>query len=318
MNRILITGGSGFLGQYLANSLKLDHEVVLASRNQKQLLSAAHRCGVESIPLDVSSFNSTFEVVQRIAPDFIVHAAATKFVGLGELYPNECIDINITGSQNVARAAIQCGVDFVLGISTDKATSPIANIYGMTKAVMERLYSSLDGTSRTRFACVRYGNVAWSTGSVFPLWAKMAEENRHIITTGPEMSRFFFPIEDAVNLVLTALKNHEKIQGHVLSLPMKGTLVKNILSVWAELEGIAWSVGEKRTGDRHLEYLISENEILSASPINLDSKSYFILDPSGREVNRPLTAPFSSLSAEQLTADEIKQLIMNKPNKEML
>lgn len=318
MSKILITGGSGFLGQFLANSLKNEHEVILASRNQKQLLAAGHRCGVQSIPLDVSSFNSTYEVVQRIAPEVIVHAAATKFVGLGELYPNECIDINITGSQNVARAAIQCGVDFVLGISTDKATSPIANIYGMTKAIMERLFSSLDDTSKTRFACVRYGNVAWSTGSVFPLWDKMMEENGHITTTGPEMSRFFFPIEDAVDLVRVALRHQEDVYGRVLSLPMKGTLIKDILSVWAKIYGVDWSVGEVRAGDRDLEYLISQNEIVSTSRLTLSDKPYFLLDPRGSQVNNSLEAPFSSKSAEQLTSGEIERLILNRPNKEML
>ena len=318
MSRILITGGSGFLGQYLANSLKNEHQVVIASRNQKQLLAAGHRCGVESIPLDVSSFNSTFEVVKRVAPEIIVHAAATKFVGLGEIYPNECIDINITGSQNVARTAIQCGVDFVLGISTDKATSPIANIYGMTKAIMERLFSSLDNTSKTRFACVRYGNVAWSTGSVFPLWNKMTEENGHIQTTGPEMSRFFFPIEKAVELVSLALQHREHIYGRVLSLPMKGTLIKDILTVWSRIYGVDWSVGEMRVGDRNLEYLISENEVASTAKVLLNDNPYFLLDPRGIQINNSLGAPYSSRSAEQLTPVEIKQLILNKPIQEML
>jgi FlaA1/EpsC-like NDP-sugar epimerase len=318
MSKILITGGSGFLGQYLANSLKNSHEVIIASRNQKQLLAAGHKCGVESIPLDVSSFNSTFEVIQRVSPEIIVHAAATKFVGLGEIYPNECIDINITGSQNVARAAMQCGVDFVLGISTDKATSPIANIYGMTKAIMERLFASLDNTSKTRFACVRYGNVAWSTGSVFPLWDKMVEEKGHILTTGPEMSRFFFPIEDAVDLVQVALQNQEDIYGRVLSLPMKGTLIKTILSVWSKMRGVDWSVGEIRAGDRQLEHLISENEIASTTYIHLNSDPYFLLDPRGNQVSNSITAPFSSMSAQQLTTGEIERLILNKPNKEML
>src|SRR6185312_15679480 len=124
----------------------------------------------------------------------------------------ECVDINVVGSQNVARVAVDRGVGVVLGISTDKASPPIRNLYGLSKSVMERTFCYLDASSSTRFACVRYGNVAWSTGSVLPIWSKMLKDRGIIGTTGPEMRRFFFTVDDAVGLVLTALDNMDTIR----------------------------------------------------------------------------------------------------------
>lgn len=318
MAKVLITGGSGFLGQHLAKNLLGEHEVFLSSRNQKQLLAAAHKLGVQSMPLDVSNYAATIEVFQRIKPDIVLHAAATKFVDLAEKYPNECIDINIVGSQNVARAAMQVGVDYVIGISTDKAAAPIANIYGMTKAIMEKLFTSLDGVTDTRFSCVRYGNVAWSTGSVFPIWSKMIQEKNHVMTTGPDMSRFFFPIQDAVDLILASMRNQSVTAGKILSIPMKGTEMRRILEVWTEAVGATWNIGERRTGDRDLEYLISATEIGATSAIKLDGADYFLLNSNNQPVETPLSEPFSSRSAQQFTDDELRALILDPPSVDLL
>src|SRR5262249_33157336 len=124
--------------------------------------------------------------------------AATKFVDLAEKLPLECVDVNVLGSENVARVSMEYEVQTVIGISTDKATPPVRNTYGLTKALMERVFCGLDGKTKTRFLCVRYGNVAWSTGSVLPIWKKMHEETGVIGTTGPDMRRFFFTVDEAV------------------------------------------------------------------------------------------------------------------------
>ena len=314
MARVLITGGSGFLGQHLAERIKDTHEVIISSRNHKQMLSAAHHLGVQAVPLDVSNYAATIEVFQRIKPHIVVHAAATKFVDLAEKYPNEAIDINIVGSQNVARAAMQVGVSYVVGISTDKAAAPIFNLYGMTKATMERLFNSLDGVTETRFSNVRYGNVAWSTGSVFPIWKKMLREKNHIISTGPNMSRFFFSVSDAVTLVCAAIDNKEIVSGKILSLPMKGTELRRILDVWTNLTGASWSLGDRRPGDRELEFLLSKDEGETTSKIELSNQPYFLMDPkSTTSIAGSVGSEFSSKSAEQFTDSELEKLILNPP-----
>jgi UDP-N-acetylglucosamine 4,6-dehydratase len=314
MARILITGGSGFLGQHLAEQLHGSHEVIISSRNQKQMLSAAHHLGVEAVPLDVSNCQSTIEIFQRLKPDIVVHAAATKFVDLAEKYPNEAIDINIIGSQNVARAAMQTGVEHVIGISTDKAAAPIYNLYGMTKATMERLFVSLNSVTKTKFSIVRYGNVAWSTGSVFPIWKKMLEDKNHIVSTGPDMSRFFFSVSEAVTLVHAALDNMDVVEGKVLSLPMKGTELQRILNIWVTSMNATWSLGERRPGDRDLEYLLSEAEAEVTKRIELSGRPYFLLDPKQKTpIEDRLLGAFSSRSAEQFTDLELKELIFTAP-----
>jgi FlaA1/EpsC-like NDP-sugar epimerase len=197
-NKILITGGTGFLGQKLALALKDKNEVILGGRDNKRNLQAFEYTQCQTIPLDVVNIESVRDAINAYKPNIIIHAAATKFVDLAEVQPMECVDVNISGSQNVARVAMDKGVDVVLGISTDKASPPIRNTYGLTKALMERMYCSLDEKTITKFACVRYGNVAWSTGSVLPIWKNMHEQTGLIKTTGPEMRRFFFTVEEAV------------------------------------------------------------------------------------------------------------------------
>ena len=314
MERVLITGGSGFLGQHLAASLRDSCDVIISSRNQKQMLSAANNLGVAAVPLDVSNYAATIEIFQRLKPKIVIHAAATKFVDLAEKYPNEAIDINIVGSQNVARAAMQTGVEHVIGISTDKAAAPIYNLYGMTKATMERLYVSLNGVTQTNFSIVRYGNVAWSTGSVFPIWKKMLDDSNHIISTGPDMSRFFFSVSDAVTLVRAAFDNMETVSGKILSLPMKGTELRRILDIWVNSKDATWSLGERRPGDRDLEYLLSEGEAEVTQKIELGNKPYFLMDPKRKTpIENALMSEFSSRSAEQFSDEELKELILTPP-----
>src|SRR5262249_54012765 len=155
----------------------------------------------------------------------IIHAAATKFVDLAEKEPMECVDVNVVGSQNVARVAVDRSVDTVIGISTDKASPPVRNTYGLSKALMERLFCSMDSKTDTQFVCVRYGNVAWSTGSVLPIWKAMHETSGVIRTTGPEMRRFFFTVDEAVSLVLTAMQHVKELRGKVLSRRMKAARI---------------------------------------------------------------------------------------------
>lgn len=315
MGRILITGASGFLGLNLARSLKSKYEVILTSRNQKALMKVAKNLELEFAPLDVSNYAATLEIVNRYRPEIIVHAAATKFVDLAEKFPSDCIDNNVVGSRNIARAAMQNDVAHVIGISTDKAAPPIANIYGQTKAIMERLFVALNSHASTQFSVVRYGNVAWSTGSVFPIWREEIERGRQVISTGSEMSRFFFKVEDAVNLIQTSVANPSITAGKVLSFPMKGVVIKRILDIWSKHEGFSWSAANSRIGDRNLEYLIGGAEVPSTQLTRIDDREYFLMNGQGRRVENPIKAEYSSETAPQMTDDEILDLVTNPPER---
>ena len=127
---LLITGGSGFLGINLALRLRKKYNVFIGSRNQKRNYDAKLETGCEAIPLDVTNIESVRDAIIYCKPDTIIHAAATKFVDISEKFPFECSDVNILGSTNIARVAIERGVKTVIGISTDKATQPIKNFPG--------------------------------------------------------------------------------------------------------------------------------------------------------------------------------------------
>lgn len=106
MKRVLITGGTGFLGKRLAVELAKDYEIQLTGRNNKQNLFAKKFTNCAVAPMDVSNIESVRDIFSEFKPDIVIHAAATKFVDLAEKYPMECVDVNVLGSQNVARVAI--------------------------------------------------------------------------------------------------------------------------------------------------------------------------------------------------------------------
>ncbi len=317
MSRILITGGSGFLGRELASVLRDRGEVTLGARNQKQLQAAARSVGVDATPLDVCNMESVRDAVNLVRPEVIVHAAATKFVDLAEKQPMECIDINVLGSQNVARAAVDSGVQVVLGVSTDKAAPPAYNIYGLSKSMMERMFVSMSARSETSFGCVRYGNVAWSTGSVLPIWKRMIETSGVIESTGPEMSRFFFVVNEAVELITTALDNPELVDGKILSREMKGALMNRVLDIWCAETGAAWIKTAGRPGDRPEEYLIGDSERRSTSTIDINSLTHYVITPNAI-LDDPLPSAVSSRGVSQLTDDEILNILLAPPGPEYL
>ncbi len=312
---ILITGGTGFLGKRLALALKKDNEVVLTGRNNKQNLLAEKFTGCKVLPMDVVHIEQVREVVAEVKPDIIIHAAATKFVDKAEKFPMEAVDVNVVGSQNVARVAIDKGVKLVLGISTDKASPPIRNTYGLTKSLMERMFCATDGKTDTKFACVRYGNVAWSTGSVLPIWKKMFEETGVIGTTGPHMRRFFFTVDEAVQLVITALENIERIRGRVLAREMKAAQIEDILKVWVKHFGGRYERIEGRPGEREDEYLIGEIELPYTEEWAVNGIKHYIIG-FNKKVNNPIKEVVATFNAPRLTEEEILQLITNPPIEE--
>jgi len=316
--RILVTGGNGFLGKRLGLQLNsLGHIVVLASRNNKNNRAAEEFSGCESIPLDVTSIDSVRDAVIYARPDVIIHGAATKFVDLSEKHALETIDVNVGGSRNVARVAIERGIFGVIGISTDKASPPVRNIYGLSKSLMERLFCSLDGRAGVRFACVRYGNVAWSTGSVLCIWRKMVNTTRCIGTTGPDMFRYFFTVDEAVNLVLTAMTRLDEFHGKIVSREMKAAQLKSIIHQWQNLDpGLNYELLSERPGERVEEFLIGEEELPWTEERVISNLRHYIIDFNTRALNS-LGQKLSSRTALMLSSAEIAALILNPPMEEI-
>lgn len=312
METILITGGSGFLGRNLALRLKDRYRVILGSRNNgnNQLAQIKTDCVVT--PLDITNLTSIYDVVNEFKPDIIIHAAATKFVDISEQYPMECIDVNVIGSQNIARVAMEIGVKKVIGISTDKAAPPVGNIYGHSKAIMERMFCALDKKSNTRFNCVRFGNIAWSTGSVFPLWKRMVATDGKIQSTGYNQRRFFFSVDEASDLVIAAMENMDELHGGILSLKMRSAQISDILDVWTKEQHTSWEKIAARPGDKDDEVLIGTIELPYTKEININDRDFYFIVFDKKQQNN-LKEEIASYNTERLDVAAISKLINNPP-----
>jgi len=245
---ILITGGAGSLGQSLAEKLReyepksiriLDHseyfqyEMVEHFKNYE-----VYRFLVGDIR-DLRRLKRAFEGV-----DIVIHAAALKHVHLCEYNPIEAIRTNVEGSVNVADAALDCGVEKVLGISSDKAVHPI-NIYGASKLTMEKLFTHSNVYGKTKFSCVRFGNFG-GKGSFPERIKKCAETGEPIELTNRFMVRYWIPIIDAVEFSIRCV---EMMQGGEIFVPKMeekhiGRMIKE-LAPNAEVKMVGSRVGEK-------------------------------------------------------------------------
>jgi FlaA1/EpsC-like NDP-sugar epimerase len=315
VNTVLITGGTGFLGKRLALALKETHRVILGARDNKRNHEAERWTGCPVVPLDVANIESVRDAVVAVRPDIVIHAAATKFVDQAERQPMECIDVNVTGSQNVLRVACDKGVELLIGISTDKASPPVRNTYGLSKALMERAFCSMNGRGGLRSLSVRYGNVAWSTGSVLPIWRQMHEETGVIGTTGPEMRRFFFTVDEAVRLVCTAMEHADELQGKVLSRKMKSARIADVLRVWVDRKGGTWTRIEGRPGERDDEFLVGDLEVPYTSEVAYDGTVHYVID-FNRKAETPVAVGLSSANTDRLSDQEIDAVVMNPPLEE--
>ena len=304
----MITGGTGFLGINLAKKFSKKYAVILSGRNNKLNYIAKNKTQCEVIPLDVSNINSIRDAINYAKPDIIIHAAATKFVDLSEKFPFETIDSNVLGSSNIARVSIDKKIKTVIGISTDKASPPVKNIYGLSKSIMERLFLSSSNQSNTQFSCVRYGNVAWSTGSVLPIWKRMFDKNKTLLTTGPYMRRFFFLVSDAVTLVDTALKNIKFLNGKILSREMKSAQMIDIIKSWINIYGGKYSIIGSRSGDRQDEYLIGEEELKYTIEKKINNIKHYVIDFSKTDKNS-IKKIVSSSTAEKLSNLDISKIL---------
>lgn len=143
------------------------------------------------------------EIIRKIRPDIIFHAAAHKHVPLMEQNPKAAAINNVFGTLNVASIASKYNVKKFVMVSTDKAVNP-TNIMGATKRVCEMIVQSLDQVSKTEFALVRFGNVLGSNGSVVPLFKKQIQEQGFLTLTHPDIIRYFMTIPEAARLVIQA------------------------------------------------------------------------------------------------------------------
>lgn len=205
---ILVTGGTGTIGSELVIQL-LTHQpaqIRILSRDESKqyylMEKTNHHPSLRFLIGDIRDRERLDYAMKGV--DVVFHAAALKHVPLCEYNPFEAVKTNVLGSQNAIDSAIHHNIEKFIAISTDKAANP-NNVMGTSKLMMEKLVVNANyysGSVRTKFSCVRFGNVAWARGSVLPLWQKQAERNGSIAITNKRMTRFFMSQHQAIQLIL--------------------------------------------------------------------------------------------------------------------
>lgn len=258
--RVLITGGSGFLGQHLVRAILRDYcpeSIIVFSRcehRQASMRAALKDDRVRYFIGDVRDIERLRLAMHEV--HVVIHAAAMKRVDSCASDPFEAIKTNVLGTENVIRAAIEAGVHQALFISSDKASAPL-NLYGKTKACAEDLWlaaNQYNRNGRPAFAAVRYGNVAGSTSSVVPIWRECLRKGVPLTVTDPGATRFWFTADGAVRLVLETL---ETMRGGELVVPALPSFTVGDLAL--AFGGPIDIIGP-REGDKRHESMISADE----------------------------------------------------------
>ncbi|WP_281930287.1 UDP-N-acetylglucosamine 4,6-dehydratase (inverting) [Roseibium album] len=249
---ILLTGGTGSFGHAFVRMTLEQHEpnkIIILSRDEMKQWEMAKLFQTDQRVRffigDVRDRERLYRAMNGV--DYVVHAAASKIVPTAEYNPFECVKTNINGAMNVIDAAIDNGVQHVVALSTDKASSPV-NLYGATKLASDKLFvagNSYAGGDGTRFSVVRYGNVMGSRGSVIPFF--MSIKNEGILPiTDPRMTRFMITLDQGVELVWHAFEDMVGGEIYVKKIPsMKVTDIARVLAPNAETKVVGIRPGEK-------------------------------------------------------------------------
>lgn len=280
---VLITGGTGSFGKKFVETILRDYpgvkRIVIFSRGElkqyqmKKMFPESKYPQLRYFIGDVRDADRLRRACEGV--DVIIHAAAMKQVDTAEYNPDECIKTNIGGAQNVINAALYCGVKDVVALSTDKACAPI-NLYGATKLTSDKLFvaaNNISGSRDIRFSVVRYGNVMGSRGSVIPFFIEKRDDGAmELPITDKRMTRFNISLQEGVNLVMFALKNH--LGGEIFIPKIPSYHICDVATAIApELRQVEIGI---RPGEKLHEEMITSTDSLNT----IDIGRYYAILPS--------------------------------------
>lgn len=258
LGRVLLTGGAGFLSRAIMRRARRDNwncDFVVFSRDELKQAQCREKYPEARYVLGDVRNEGLLRAIM-LGVDTVIHTAAMKYVPEGESNVSECISVNIGGTQTVLEAARWARVGQVVVISTDKAVEPV-NVYGMTKALCERLVGESVLYPSPCVTGVRYGNVIGSTGSVIPLFQAQAARGETITITDPEMTRFWISVDEAIDLIERALDDNTASGSIIIPEPKATTLLKLAATVAPDAE---IEIRGPRPGEKKHEMLMTENE----------------------------------------------------------
>ena len=326
---VLITGGTGSFGKEFIKTI-LDRypkvkKIIIYSRDELKQSELKQKYPFDRYPQlrffigDVRDGGRIKRACEGV--DVVIHAAAIKQVDTAEYNPTECIRTNIDGAENVIHAALECGVKSVVALSTDKACAPI-NLYGATKLVSDKLFTAANnirGSKDIKFSVVRYGNVMGSRGSVIPFFMEKKKDGVLPITHD-QMTRFNISLQDGVDVVMYALKNH--LGGEIFIPKIPSYRILDIAEAIApECETNVVGI---RPGEKLHEEMITDTDSLNT----IDLGNYYAILPSVSFVHtendyishhKAAKVPFgfkynSGTNSQWETVDSLKYLINKHVN----
>jgi len=318
--KILITGGTGSLGKALTKKiLKTDVDTIrIFSRDELKQIEMQSSMDDDRLRFFIGDVRDKERLMRALEDiDIVIHTAALKQVPTAEYNPFEAVKTNVYGSQNLIDCCLDNHIEIALAIGTDKAVSPL-NTYGATKMLMERLFVSANnykGKSKTKFLCVRYGNVLGSRGSLLPIILSQIKNNEEITITDPTMTRFNISMNQALELIFRVLKNGKG--GEVFIPKLKAYRVKEMIE--AIMESTNANNKERkipvRPGEKFHEMLIGKEELRNTFESEED---YIIFEKQKQNYdynliknikNTTLKDDYSSNSVSLLTKDELKEIL---------
>ena len=318
--KILITGGTGSLGQALAHRLlqKNVKTIRILSRNESKQIEMESKFNDDRLRFFLGDIRDKERLIRATEDiDYVFHAAALKHVPKIEYNPFEAIKTNVIGSQNVIDACLEANVKKVICIGTDKAVSPL-NTYGATKLLMEKLFVTannyLDAEKHpTKFIAVRYGNVLGSSGSVVPKFIEQIKLKKKITITDNQMTRFSITMNEALDLILKAT---EYGQGSEIFIPkIRAYTIFDIKNAISEILGF---YGEEiigiRPGEKIHETLINSEEIRYSWEYN---DLYMVINPH-HPMFHPNVIDETYLGIKKLNLDRYSSDLVEKISKDEL
>lgn len=321
--KVLITGGTGSLGQALTSrllTLKVDTIRIFSRNESKQIDMESkfqHDDRLRFLIGDIRDLPRLERALEDI--DIVFHAAALKHVPVVEYNPFEAVQTNVIGSQNVINACLKENVEIAICVGTDKAVSPL-NAYGATKLLMEKLFTTASNylnkeRYKTKFIALRYGNVLGSSGSVVPKFIEQLNKGENLTITDPNMTRFSITMDEALDFIIEST-----IHGHgseIFVPKMRSYSVDDLKQALFELVGNGKETKIPiRPGEKMHETLINEDEMRYAWEFG---NKYVIFNPmkSDEEIKRSYKKiekvnylkQYSSDEVERIPKDELKKII---------
>lgn len=321
--RVMVTGAGGSIGAELCRQiatapvgalLLLDNAENPLFEITEEISSIAPQLKLESLLCDIRFQKDLDTVFQSFRPTVVFHAAACKHVPMMELHPVDAARTNVLGTRNVVGACLATGVERLLHVSTDKAVEA-TGLMGASKALSEQVVRQAARNHGKRYACVRFGNVLGSNGSVIPLFEKQLKRGGPLKVTHREATRYFMTLEEAVDLMLHAEALGGEGETFILDMGEPVSILK-LAEQMLQLSGLHTQDGGGieivglRPGERLHERLYSEAQTLE--PTRIPKVNRLVEEPVTGDPQLDRKLERLAEAVNRLDGDKVRTLLQNE------